>query len=130
MKRWLGRSLILALFVFALTQSAYALPGEVVITAHTAKWDRTTGVSVTGYYLYYRTTGAAAWSNANRSVVITQPTLGTDPTFDLSTLIVNPGSYEICVTARDAAGNESGASNIVPFVVYAPVPIPANLKMQ
>jgi hypothetical protein len=103
--------------------------GPLMVTAHTAAWDRSSEAIVTGYYLYYRPAGATTWSNTNRTPVIPQTTAGVTPTYDILTLVSANGSYELTVTARNAAGDESGPSNIVPFVVSIPA-AQSNLRTQ
>lgn len=64
------------------------------------------------------------WLDGRRSVKMP----GTARTYDLTTLGLANGSYEICATATKGAG-ESGPSNIVPFVVEIPA-APLNLRTQ
>jgi hypothetical protein len=103
--------------------------GPVMIGPHTAAWDRSTQTTVTGYYLYYRASGATTWSDTNRSPVIPQTSVGVTPTYDILTLTSANGSYELAVTARNAAGDESGPSNTVPFVLAIPA-VPSNARVQ
>ena len=100
--------------------------GPIMVSPHTLQWDRETDVQVSGYYAYWRTTGTTIWSNEQRSSVVTQPATGLTVSYELLTLALANGGYEICVTARDTIGNESGPSNVVPYTVYIPNP-PAGL---
>lgn len=68
------------------------------------------------------------WVNTQRSPVIPQPAVGVIPTYDLSGLNLPTGTYEICATALDAAGNESGPSNSAPFPWSLPAS-PSNLRL-
>jgi hypothetical protein len=129
MKRILLVLFILACICYGPISYAQAGPGPVMISAHTATWDREVDAQVTGYYIYWRTQGATAWVSTQKSTMISQPAVGVVPTYNLLTLNLPNGNYEIAATARDAAGDESGVSNIVPFVVYIPA-APANLKNQ
>jgi hypothetical protein len=120
--------LMFVVMMFVFVGSAFAM-GPVMIGPHTAAWDRSTEAAVTGYYLYYRAAGATTWSNTNRSAVIPQPAVGVTPTYDILTLTSANGSYELAVTARNAAGDESGPSNVIPFVVAIPA-VPSNARVQ
>jgi hypothetical protein len=106
---------------------AFAL-GPKMVDPHTAAWDPNTETDLAGYYVYYRpvTNPVTAWSDTRRSAsVAPSPT----PRYDLLQLIGQNGQYEIMVTAFDNAGNESGPSNIVPFVVDLPG-APKNTRVQ
>jgi hypothetical protein len=67
------------------------------------------------------------WGFALRSDLIPQPADGAVPSYQLSTLALAGGNYEVCVTAIDAAGNESNWSNSAPFYIPAS---PHNLRAQ
>lgn len=121
-------SCILIIIIIGVSIPSHAM-GPIMISAHTATWDRLNDANVTGYYIYYRAQGINTWSSVNRSVIVAQPTSGVIPTYNLLNLITTNGNYEICATALDAAGDESGPSNIVPFVEYVPAS-PANIKVQ
>lgn len=95
--------------------SAFAV-GPTMVDPHTAAWDPNSEADLAGYYVYYRPVGGA-WDNARRSAAVApSPT----PRYNLLTIVTANGNYEIMVTAFDTAGNESGPSNIVPFVVDLP----------
>jgi hypothetical protein len=113
MKTTLITTLILILLVLA--GSAYPAPGPTQISGNTAAWNQDTDARVTGYYLYWvaGTPTSPAWKDAQRSGLIPQSAA---PTYNLLTLGLPDGTYTICVTAVDAKGDESGASNTVPFV--------------
>lgn len=83
---------------------------------HTAAWDPNTEADLAGYYVYYRPVGGT-WDNARRSGLVAK---STTPRYDLLQLITANGNYEIMVTATNAGGDESGPSNIVPFVLNLP----------
>jgi hypothetical protein len=90
------------------------------VKLHYATWDQSTETDVTGYYLYWRVTGGQWVSYA---AVSKTSTAGGNPapSVDLMTLgIPVPGIYEICVTARDVAQNESDISNIVTWDATVP----------
>jgi len=107
--------------------SAFAL-GPRMVDPHTAAWDPNTETDLAGYYVYYRpvTNPVTPWSDSRRSASV--PPSAT-PRYDLLQLIGQNGQYEIMVTAFDNAGNESGPSNIVPFVVDLPG-APKNTRLQ
>ena len=110
---------VLALvLVFLSALSAFAV-GPAMVDPHTAAWDPNTETDLAGYYVYFRpvTTPATAWDNTRRSAAV--PVSAT-PRYNLLQLVTFNGSYEIMVTAFDQVGNESGPSNIVPFVVDLP----------
>lgn len=128
---FMKKILLMVLFLLCLVSVSYAQagPGPLMLSAHTAAWDRSADVNVTGYYIYWRVQGTTVWVSTQKSVLVAQPVSGVVPAYNLLLLNLANGSYEICATARDAPGNESGPSNIVPFVQYIPV-APANLKNQ
>lgn len=130
-KIFLKKVFLMVLFLICLVSVSYAQagPGPLMISAHTATWDRSADANVTGYYIYWRIQGTTVWVSTQKSVLVAQPVVGIVPTYNLLQLNLANGSYEICATARDTPGNESGPSNIVPFVQYIPV-APANLKNQ
>ena len=72
--------------------------------------------TITGMFVYWRVAGQTAWSDTNRAAA---GRVDQTP-YDLAKSITVSGDYEICLTAYDAAGNESEASNIVPFVYRVP----------
>jgi hypothetical protein len=127
MKKLIG--MVVLAMVLAAGISPVQAMGPLMVAAHTAAWDRSADAKVTGYYLYYRAQGVTAWSNGQRSAVVPQPAAGVSPTLDILTLVTANGNYELAVTARNAAGDESGPSNIVPFVVEIPA-AQTNLKVQ
>ena len=106
---------------------AFAL-GPRMVDPHTAAWDPNTETDLAGYYVYYRpvTNPVTAWSDSRRSASVAP---SATPRYDLLQLIGQNGQYEIMVTAFDNAGNESGPSNIVPFVVDLPG-APKNTRVQ
>jgi len=106
---------------------AYAV-GPYVAELHKVAWDANTETDLAGYYVYYRpvTTPSTAWDNSRRSgTVVVSPT----PKYDLLQLITINGSYEVMVTAFDTSANESGPSNIVPFVLDLPA-APKNARKE
>ncbi len=109
--------------ILLLASSAFAV-GPYMKDPHTAAWDPNPESDLSGYYLYWRPTGGT-WDNARRAQVAISPA----PTFNLLTVINVNGNYEIAVSAFNAAGNESGMSNIVPFVVNLPS-APTNTRVQ
>lgn len=118
---------VLSLIVVGLASTALAV-GPYMKDAHTAAWDPNSEADLKGYYVYYRlvTTPVTAWDNTRRSALVTpSPT----PTYNLLQIINQNGNYEIMVTATDTADNESGPSNIVPFVVDLPG-APRNNRVQ
>jgi hypothetical protein len=116
---------ILLLIIFGFFATACAM-GPIQVAAHTASWDRETDTNVTEYYIYYRTTGTNTWNNSQRSTLIPQPSVGTVPSYDLLQLNLANGTYDICATALDTVGDESGPSNIVLYTQYIPAN-PANM---
>ena len=113
--------------VFLSVISAFAL-GPKMVDPHTAAWDPNSETDLAGYYVYYRavTTPVTPWSDTRRSASVAP---STTPRYDLLQLIGQNGQYEIMVTAFDNAGNESGPSNIVPFVLDLPGS-PKNTRVQ
>jgi len=107
--------------------SAFAL-GPRMVDPHTAAWDPNTETDLAGYYIYYRavTNPVTPWSDTRRSASVAP---SATPRYDLLQLITQNGQYEIMATAFDNAGNESGPSNIVPFVVDLPG-APKNSRVQ
>lgn len=120
--------LITLTLILALAVPAFAAPGPTQVSGYTAAWNQDTDSRVTGYYLYWvsGTPTSPAWVNTQRSQLIPQ---SASPTFDLRALGLPNGTYTICVTATDAAGDESGASNTVPFVGVVLTP-PAGLSTK
>jgi hypothetical protein len=126
---------LLSIFImFSLPVLVKAAPGNVVIEAHTLAWDRSTDVQVIGYYAYWRSPNVAPnpWVNSQRSALIPQPVVGVVPTYDIYQFNLALGTYELAATATDATGNESGVSNVVPFVLKAPPLLvsPMNARKQ
>lgn len=119
--------LLVVMWAMLLVGSAFAV-GPLMVQAHTAAWDPNSETDLGGYYVYYRpvTSPVTAWDNSRRSTVVP---VSTTPTYNLLTIITINGSYEVMVTATDTAGNESGPSNIVPFVVDLPS-APKNNRIQ
>lgn len=118
---------IISLLLLALAAPAAAV-GPYMKDAHTAAWDPNSEADLAGYYVYYRlvTTPVTPWDNSRRSALVPpSPT----PTYNLLQIILSNGNYEIMVTATDTAQNESGPSNIVPFVVDLPG-APRNNRVQ
>jgi hypothetical protein len=120
---------LVAIFMAACPAKPAHAMGPLSVTLHTLAWDREADPLVTGYYVYWRTTGTTPWLNTQRSVAVLQPAVGTIPTFDLSTFNLPNGNYDICATAIDAAGDESGPSAVLPFTVYLPA-FPMSLRKQ
>lgn len=115
------------LAVLCLPVSSYAM-GPLMVDAHFAVWNPNSETDLAGYYVYWRVqaTPVNPWVNTQRSAAIApSPT----PRYDLLTLNLANGKYELCATAFDTAGNESGPSNIVPFVVDLPG-APASFRVQ
>ena len=119
--------MVLIFAIFYPCDRAFAV-GPLMVDAHTAAWDPNTETDLAGYYVYYRpvTTPETPWDNSRRSAAVAvSPT----PRYDLLQLNMTNGRYEIMVTAFDTPGNESGPSNIVPFVVDIPG-APKNNRIQ
>lgn len=115
-------------FSIAACPKAHAM-GPLTVAAHICQWDREPDANkVTGYYVYWRTAGTTAWSNNQRSPIVPQPPVGTVPSFELLNFNLPTGTYDICATALDAAGNESGPSNSAPFSPAYPAS-PQNFKI-
>ena len=126
--KWFKSGVLCFVMILALTGIGFAM-GPLLAGAHTVAWDRETDPTVTGYYVYWRITGTTPWLNAQRSPVVPQPAVAIIPTFDLTAFNLSQGNYDICATAIDAAGDESGPSAVLPF----PYPLPAspqNLRKQ
>jgi hypothetical protein len=132
-------AVLLSIFLmFSLSVIAKAAPNNLVIdnTGHIVMWDRSIEPVVTGYYVYWRIpvtppTTPNPWVNTQRSALIPQSTVGLVPTYDLYTPKLAIGTYDIAATATDSSGNESGVSNIVPFVQkapYLPLASPVNMR--
>jgi predicted phage tail protein len=115
--------MVMVLLFLGLVSPVLAV-GPYMKDPHTAAWDANTESDLAGYNLYWRVTGTA-WDDARRVAVAKSAS----PTFNLLNVITANGNYEIMVTAIDSAGNESGPSNIVPFVVDLPG-APRNNRVQ
>lgn len=126
MKKALKVSLAVVVFILMAMVQAYAL-GPKIETRY-AVWDQNAEADLAGYYLYWRVQGGQ-FSDTNRVVVLKTATAGGKPapSFDLMSLNLSSGMYDIAVAAFDTASNESGLSNIVPFDGSYPAN-PLNLK--
>jgi hypothetical protein len=124
MKKLLFIFSLLVLLIAVVVPLSHAM-GPIIVSAHNVTWDKVVQPQVTGYYVYWRVQGATTWSDTNRSPVLPQPSGATMPKYDLLQWITANGTYEICATSRTAAGDESGPSNVVPFVLFIP-PSPLN----
>jgi hypothetical protein len=118
-------ALVLFLVCVAIGMQEAGAVGPLMIDKHTAAWDANTETDLNGYYVYWRAP-AGTWDNARRSARVP---VSLTPTYDLLQLNLPNGNYEIAVSALDNAGNESGMSNIVPFVVDLPA-APKNNRLQ
>jgi hypothetical protein len=120
--------LVLLMLVVFFVPQTFAV-GPLMVEAHTATWDANTEPDLAGYYLYWRpvTTPVTAWNNTQRVQIVSGPNIV--KTYDLTLSIIINGAYQICVTAYDTAGNESGLSNIVPFPLDLPG-APRNTRVQ
>jgi hypothetical protein len=115
--------LIALTFVFVACQPkpAAATPG-VNSSTYQATWTANTEADLDGYYLYWKS-GTAAFNNTNRIRIAKTATV------QVLTGTV-PANTVIALTAVDAAGDESGYSNQVPFVVDGTAPSsPAGLAV-
>lgn len=123
--------IISLLLVLLMASSCYGM-GPLMVDAHKTVCDRNTEADTSGYYIYWRVTATPpnAWDNAKRSPLIPQPPVGQlGCQYDLLNFNLPNGNYEIVATAIDVSGNESGPSNIVPFLVDIPN-TPSGLKKQ
>lgn len=124
MKRFI---VLLAILTMVSMAAPVMAMGPLMVSSHTAAWDReadTPGIyTVSGYYIYWRVvhTPVNPWVNTQRSALVSQPAVGIVPTYDLTALGLANGNYELCATAIDTKGDESGPSNIVPFTWAIPV---------
>lgn len=109
------------IFVACGPKQAAALPG-VKTNPMMAQWNANTESDLNGYYLYWKS-GTSAFTDANRI------TIAKTATTQVLTGIVPPNTI-IALTAFDVAGNESGFSAQVPFVVDGTAPTsPAGLAV-
>lgn len=109
----------LIILIFSIFTNACAM-GPIMVTPHTAQWDREVDTKVTGYYVYWRLSGTNIWINTQRSIIVSQPITGESVSYDLLQLNLVNNIYDITVTATDSPGNESGPSNIAAYTVYIP----------
>lgn len=125
MKNFFYAVMILAgLGLIAMGQTAHAL-GPIMVSAHKVTCDPApTGTTVAGNYIYYSTT--TTFTDAQRVQV---PDISKTP-YDLLVMLAGKanGTYNIAATWYDASGNESGLSNIIPFVLNV-LPSPTNEKL-
>lgn len=94
--------------------------------AKTLLWDRNTESDMKEYRVYLcLTAGCTAIKGPTPTATVTQPAAGVIPSWILP---VNSIGAAV-VTAVDVDGNESGASNMVPFETMAPA-APSNARTQ
>jgi hypothetical protein len=104
--------MVLSVFLFAGSASAI---GPKVVDAHRLTCDASPQTGIVTSNIYYRTQGVSTWPDNPQGTVAGD--LGKATPFDLLSIITVNGNYEICATYSDSSGNESGPSNIVPFVL-------------
>ena len=99
--------LLILVMVMLVPSLALALPGEK--KTWQLCWNPNTESDLDHYDVYWRAAGATAWTAANSREV------GLTVGCCLVVTGLVPTNNEMCVTASDTSGNESGASVIVPF---------------
>lgn len=115
MKKMILSVLIVVAAVLMLSSFSMAMgPRFVGMTKITC--DTYTGGPISGMYVYWRPAGQTGWLDSNRAAA---GRVDQTP-FDLAPVISVAGDYEVCLTAYDAVGNESGPSNVVPFPFVVP----------
>jgi hypothetical protein len=115
------KKILFVLMLLCIASNGFALPG-VKTQNMQATWTANTETDLNGYYLYWRT-NTGQFSDANRIAC------AKTATSQILTGLVPPNTI-IALTAFDVAGNESGFSNEVPFVVDGTAPSsPQSLKI-
>lgn len=126
------RIILATIFLLAIGSQAFAI-GPIMVAAHKVTCTATTQtIAKTNIYWSLAGTGGSCtsptWSGTNE--VSVSYDIGVTP-YDLLTIsaLVNQTNYCIAASYSDAAGDESGMSNIVPFVVSIPS-APVGEKIQ
>jgi hypothetical protein len=110
---------IIILLLVVLLPVAGACMGPIYTGPKTASWTAVSGAS--GYRVYYRAPGAAAWNDSQRIQTSTT-------SVDLVAAGVPSGSWEVCATSFDAI-SESGPSDVVPWS-YSISGVPGTFRIQ